>query len=104
MSPLAMTAVLGLVLLTDAGAASQPVPGGPGAAPPTLVRPPPATCDAPQLTYLIGRPKTEIPVPVDPSRRRVSCTTCPVSQDYRPERTDILFDEKTGLVTAVKCG
>jgi hypothetical protein len=64
----------------------------------------PSTCEAPELAYLIGKPHTQIPVPVDPSRRRVSCTTCPVTEDYRPERTDILFDQTTGLVTAVKCG
>ena len=64
----------------------------------------PMACEAASLAYLVGRPRTEIPVPVDPSRRRVSCTTCPVTQDYRPERTDILFDQTTGLIAAVKCG
>jgi hypothetical protein len=61
-------------------------------------------CDAPSLAYLVGRPRMEIPVPVDPSHRRVACTTCLAPQDYQPDRTDILFDAKTGLVTAVKCG
>lgn len=62
------------------------------------------TCEAASLAYLVGKPRSAIPVPVDPSRRRVSCTTCPVTQDYRPERTDILFDARTGLITEVKCG
>lgn len=61
-------------------------------------------CDAAGLAYLVGRPRTDIPVPVDPSHRRVACTTCLAPQDYRPDRTDILFDAKTGLITAVKCG
>ena len=61
-------------------------------------------CDAPSLDYLIGRPRTDIPVPADFSRRRVSCTNCPPADDRRPDRTDILFDARTGLVTAVTCG
>jgi hypothetical protein len=83
---------------------SNPPPPGPTATP--LLAPPrdPTACEASSLAYLVGRPRTEIPVPVDPSRRRVSCTTCPVTQDYRPDRTDILFDQATGLITAVKCG
>jgi hypothetical protein len=61
-------------------------------------------CDAHALSYLIGRPRTEIPVPVDTSRRVVACATCVAPPDYRPDRTEILFDARTGLVTAVKCG
>ena len=61
-------------------------------------------CDASALAYLVGHPRTDIPVPVDPSHRRVYCTSCAVTQDYDPERTNILFDAKTGLVTAVRCG
>ncbi|MDR3512557.1 MAG: peptidase inhibitor I78, partial [Caulobacteraceae bacterium] len=77
--------------------------------PPSPAQTPPAgptspRCEAAALAYLIGRPKSEIPVPVDPSHRRVACATCPVSQDYRPDRTDILYDANTGLITAVTCG
>ena len=72
---------------------------------PTAAQPEPKLlCDAPSLTYLIGRPKTEIPVPADLSHRRVVCTHCPGNTDYQPTRTNILFDPTTGLVTAVKCG
>jgi len=76
----------------------QPVP---------IVPPPPAIqsrCEAASLAWLVGKPRTAIPVPVDLSNRRVSCTTCPVTQDYQPDRTDILFDAQTGLITAAKCG
>jgi hypothetical protein len=27
-----------------------------------------------------------------------------VTQDYQPDRTDILFDAQTGLITEIKCG
>ncbi len=75
---------------------------------PAPVAPPPSAlqsrCEAAHLAYLVGKPRTAIPVPVDLSNRRVSCTTCPVTQDYQPDRTDILFDAQTGLITEVKCG
>ena len=61
-------------------------------------------CDAPSLSYLVGHKRTDIPVAADLTKRRVACTTCPGSEDRRPERTDILFDARTGLVTAVTCG
>ena len=52
----------------------------------------------------MGKPKTEIPVPVDVSDRRVVCTTCPVTEDYNPYRLNIFFDEETGVVERVSCG
>jgi hypothetical protein len=78
-----------------------PAQSPPFIAPPTPIQ---SRCEAADLAYLVGKPRTEIPVPVDPTSRRVSCTACPVTQDYRPERTDILFDAQTGLITEVKCG
>ena len=62
------------------------------------------TCGAHALAYLIGKPKTEIPIPTDLSRRRVTCTTCAVTQDYRPDRLTIYFDAQTGIVQSLKCG
>jgi len=53
---------------------------------------------------LIGKPRTDIPVPVNPGRRRVVCSTCPMTQDYSPTRQTIIFDADTGIVKEVKCG
>lgn len=61
-------------------------------------------CGASDLQYLVGRPKSEIPVPVDPGHRRVLCTTCPITQDYSAGRQTILYQVDTGLVTSVACG
>ena len=72
--------------------------------PPALPAAPKGRCDAPSLAYLVGRPRTEIPVPADLSHRRVACTTCPGTDDYRADRTDILFSAATGIVTSVTCG
>ena len=61
-------------------------------------------CRASEVAWLVGKPKTEISVPVDVSDRRVVCTTCPVTEDYNPYRLNIFFDEETGVVERVSCG
>lgn len=61
-------------------------------------------CRAGELQWLVGRPRTDIPVPVDVVNRRVTCTTCPVTMDYNPGRLNILYDRDTGVVREVKCG
>lgn len=66
--------------------------------------PPPDECGAWQLQGLVGKPRTDIPVPADLSHRRVYCTACVVTQDYDPSRLNIVFDAQTGLVTQVRCG
>jgi hypothetical protein len=103
-----------LALLASAGARPQPAPPlsaatqPPAAEPPAPAQPSPdagaATCEAASLAWLVGKPKSAIPVPVNPSLRRVYCSTCLVTQDYLPGRTDIVFDSETGAVTQVKCG
>lgn len=61
-------------------------------------------CGVAAHTYLVGKNRSEIPVPVDPSLRRVSCTTCAVTMDFNPRRLNIIFDQNSGTVTQVKCG
>lgn len=108
MRPLAGLMVAALALTVGAESPNRPLLGPP---PPAANAPaiggaisPPSSCDAPSLAYLVGHMKSEIPVPVIPSRRRVACDSCPVTQDYRPERTTILFDANTGVITSVTCG
>ena len=62
------------------------------------------TCHAAELQYLVGKNKDEAPAPVDPSKRRVYCTACIVTMDFRPDRQDIVFDKDTGLIKQVRCG
>ncbi len=64
----------------------------------------PDQCKSADLKYLIGKLRSEIPVPADPGKRRVACTTCPVTMDYNPERLNIFFDADTGVIKDVKCG
>ena len=61
-------------------------------------------CGASALQYLVGRPRTEIPVPLQPSTRRVVCSSCVITQDYRADRQTIIFDSDSGLIKSVSCG
>lgn len=61
-------------------------------------------CGAADLQALVGHSRTEIPVPVDPNRQRVACTTCPVSTDVRPERLNFFFDAGSGQIREIRCG
>lgn len=84
----------------------EPPPAAePPAPPPESPAPQPKdACGASELQGLVGRPRTEIPVPVDPNRQRVACTTCPVTEDYRPDRLNFFFDAQTGAIREIKCG
>lgn len=61
-------------------------------------------CKAGELQWLVGKPRSQIPVPVDVVNRRVACTTCPVTEDYSPYRLNIFYNQQTGLVEQVRCG
>jgi hypothetical protein len=61
-------------------------------------------CKAGEMQWLVGRSKTEIPVPVDVVNRRVTCTTCAVTEDYSAYRLNIFFNEQTGIVEQIRCG
>lgn len=107
----AVTSLLALVAASCAPAPlisprpPQPSPAGPAPAPaPPAATPARDSCGAAALQALIGRPRTEIPVPLYPDRERVACTTCPITQDYRPDRLDIFFDEATGIIRQIRCG
>jgi len=61
-------------------------------------------CKAGELQWLVGKPRSEIPVPVDVVNRRVVCSTCPVTEDYSPYRLNIFYNQQTGIVERVSCG
>ena len=104
-------AMVGLALIAASCAPTVP-PAVPQTPPPVQAPAQPApepetapdACGAGPLQYLVGRPRSQIPVPVDPSKRRVTCSTCPVTLDYREDRLNIIFDADTGTVLEVKCG
>jgi hypothetical protein len=81
-----------------------PAPPPEVSTPPAPTPPPKDACGASDLQYLVGKPRTDIPVPVNPSRRRVVCSSCVMTQDVVPFRQTIIYDASTGLVTGVRCG
>lgn len=112
-----LLAVAALVLIANGCASPPPTPEPPFGAPPAdrpgAEAPPPEAepeiapkdaCGAAEAQGLVGRPRTEIPVPLDPSRQRVACTTCPITQDERPDRLNFFFDAATGIIKQVRCG
>jgi hypothetical protein len=106
-----MRQLLFATLLALAGCATPPpepaAPAAPPAAsPPPVVQPPPPadTCGANQVRHLVGRPRTEIPVPLKPDLQRVACTTCPVTLDYNQNRLNFFFDGQTGIIKEIRCG
>lgn len=112
MKRIASILALGLVLVA-CSSAPEPAPPPPPTtptAPPALALPakPPVAekdqCGLKDAQQYIGKPRTSLPAPVDPSRWRVACTTCPVTMDYRADRLNILFNADTGVVQEVKCG
>lgn len=105
----------GLIALAGLAACSTPASDAPApraveqaqieqpvGAPP--VNPTVDMCRAGELQWLVGKPKIEIPVPVDVVNRRVTCTTCPVTEDFAPQRLNIFFNEQTEIVEQVRCG
>ena len=115
---------MGATTLLLAGCASdEPQPAPPTPAPPPVAAPPPASAPAPAPTpaapptapsrdacgadeaqKLVGRPRTEIPVPIMPALQRVACTTCPVTMDFNPRRLNFFYEASTGIIKQVKCG
>lgn len=101
--------LVGLLGLAACSTSAPPTPAPPSVAPspaPPVATPPPApdTCGARDLQSLIGRPRSEIPVPVRPELQRVACTTCAVTMDFNPNRLNIFFDAATGLIAQIRCG
>lgn len=101
---------LAAMALTLAGCASEvdappPPPSPPREAPPPPPPPPPADeCGAVAAQRLVGKNRSEIPVPVNPALQRVACTTCPVTMDFNPRRLNFFFDAQTGIIKEAKCG
>ena len=115
-----LTAVVAILAGCSSGPKPAPAPAAPAPAPPAAAAPaapislppapisvapppPPDQCGAYELAGLVGKPRSEIPVPLNPSRRRVVCTTCPKTLDFNPARLTIEYDAGTGLVTKVGC-
>ena len=95
--------LIALSACADSPPVPPPAPPKPAPAPP----PPPKEpdhCGAEAAQKYVGRPRSEIPVPVQPNLQRVACTTCPVTMDFNERRLNFFYDAATGIVKEVKCG
>jgi hypothetical protein len=63
----------------------------------------PQRCDAEGAKSLIGSHRGAVTFPQDKEVRFV-CTTCSATEDYRPDRLNVRFDEATGIIRSVDCG
>ncbi len=61
-------------------------------------------CGARAHQALVGKMRSEIPAQPPGANWRVACTSCAVTMDYRPDRLNIFFDDKTQVIKEVKCG
>lgn len=93
-----------LLSLAAAGllaAACAPVEPPPAPMPPDAG---PTQCRADHYQRYIGRNRSELPPRPAGEVWRVTCTTCPVTMDYNPNRLNILYEQSTGVIREVKCG
>lgn len=95
-----------LVLLAAVAAvgACAPYPPSPPYPPGPPVPPSENQCRASDYQYLVGQHRSRIPAQPPGANWRVTCTTCPVTMDYNPNRLNILYDERSGTVREVSCG
>ena len=109
-----MRAIIGMALaLAMAGCVpAEPVPPTPQHPGHMPYHPPPYgpdanrpdNCGAPEMQWLVGRDRSQIP-PAPPNRaRRVFGRGDPITMDFSPERQNIEYDRSTGRVLRVFCG
>lgn len=61
-------------------------------------------CRAAERQSWVGRSVDSLPAALDGEDRRVVCTNCARTEDYRADRLNIDFDAGTRRVVKVSCG
>ena len=62
------------------------------------------TCQAASHSSLLGSNYKQAPAAPVGKVFRVVCTTCPMTMDFNPQRLNIIYDEKSGLIRRLTCG
>lgn len=90
--------------LTAAGlmAACAPMDDAGGATPPPGEGA--SQCKADQYQRFVGRNRSELPAAPTGATWRVTCTTCPMTMDFNPERMNVLYNQQTNIIEQVRCG
>lgn len=92
-----MRVILGLMLGGAVLGACAPAPAlGPGPVGPQR-------CDAAAARSLIGSHRGAVDFAAGADVRFV-CTTCSATEDHRPNRLNIRYDEASGIIRSVDCG
>lgn len=95
---LMLTAFAGAVALS-ACTPTQEAASAPGA------EPTPVACKAGDYQEYVGRNRSTIPADAPAGRIfRVLCSSCAATMDYRDNRVNFTYDDKTNVVTRVSCG
>lgn len=93
---LMLTAFAGAVALS----ACAPTQDGVSGAEPT-----PVACKAGDYQEYVGRNRSTIPADAPRGRIfRVLCSSCAATMDFRDNRVNFTYDDKTNVVTRVSCG
>ena len=59
-------------------------------------------CNAEDAQSLVGSHRGAVMFPADANVRFV-CNECAMTQDYRPDRLTVFYDEASGTITRVQC-
>ena len=62
------------------------------------------TCGAAEYSVWLGQEHQRLPEAPAGKVVRVVCSTCPMTMDFSAERLNVIYDEKTKLVTRLSCG
>lgn len=81
-------------LIAGCAATPEPTPTDPAT---------PKQCDASASRSLIGSHVGAVDFAAG-ANVRIVCTTCMATDDYRPDRLNVRFDQETGIIKAVDCG
>ena len=91
-----LTAIaFGLVLT-----ACQATPPGRGVDPDTATD----TCGVASHAWLVGQNRDRIPPAPAGAVVRIVCSTCAMTMDFNASRLNIVYDEKTKIVSKLSCG
>ncbi|WP_331034453.1 hemolysin [Brevundimonas sp.] len=95
---LILTAFAGAVALSACAPTQEaaPAPGGEAT---------PVACKAGDYQEYVGRNRSAIPADAPAGRIfRVLCSSCAATMDFRDNRVNFTYDDKTNVVTRVSCG
>lgn len=95
---LLLTAFAGAVALSACAPTQEamPAPGGEAT---------PVACKAGDYQEYVGRNRSAIPADAPAGRIfRVLCSSCAATMDFRDNRVNFTYDDKTNVVTRVSCG